>query len=91
MNQPSTAPYGQAHESSGTESAIQALSTIAPSRKPRNNAYVVRGISSVLICMAGVVGFLSALNGNESFAPLAIVLAIIGIGGRIEAAVRLQP
>ncbi|GAA3138333.1 hypothetical protein GCM10010466_31590 [Planomonospora alba] len=91
MSEPSTASFEHIRESRGTESAIQALGAIAPSRKPRNNVYAVRGVSSALIFLAGVVEFLSALNGNESFAPMAIVLAIIGIGGRIEAAVRLRP
>ncbi|GAA0951892.1 hypothetical protein GCM10009560_73100 [Nonomuraea longicatena] len=70
---------------------MQVLRTIVPRRESRNNGYVVRGVSSVLIFLAGIIGFLSAFNGTESFAPLAIVLAIVGIGGRIEAAVRLRP
>ncbi|GAA3422674.1 hypothetical protein [Streptosporangium vulgare] len=91
MNEPHASPNEQSPELSGTESIVRALGAIAPPSKTRNNAYVVRGFSSALIILAGVIGFLSALNGNESFAPLAVVFAIIGIGGRIEAAIRLRP
>ncbi|MGJ6969509.1 hypothetical protein ACSDR0_47255 [Streptosporangium sp. G11] len=91
MNEPSTGSFGKIRESGGSESVIQALGAINPSREPRNNAYVVRGVSSVLIFLAGLVALLSVPNGNEGFAPVAIVFAIIGIGGRIEAAVRLRP
>ncbi len=90
MDEPSTESFGKIYESGGSESAIQALGAIGPSREPRNNAYVIRGVSSVLIFLAGFVALLSVLNGNESFATVAIVFAIIGIGGRIEAAVRLR-
>ncbi|MGV9305782.1 hypothetical protein ACWDLG_20590 [Nonomuraea sp. NPDC003727] len=91
MDEPFAAPFEKIRDPAGRKSAIQALGVIAPTPRTRNNAYVVCGISSALIFMAGVVGFLSVLNGNESLAPLAIVFAIVGIGGRIEAAVRLRP
>jgi hypothetical protein len=90
MSEPSTESFPKIRESGGSESAIHALGGMSTSRGPRTNAYLIRGVSSVLVFLAGLVALLSVLNGNERFATVAVVFAIIGIGGRIEAAVRLR-